>query len=72
MPNPMLFVPLCLRVSLPLFGSYTLNGQECYFLRQERGTILPVYSIASPPLNQNLERAPKVLRVGQRLKLPDC
>ena len=45
MPNPILFVSLCLRVSLRLFGNYALNGQVCYLLRQEQGTILPVYSI---------------------------
>ena len=32
------------KVSLPLFGSYTLNGQQCYFLRQEQWMILPVCS----------------------------
>ena len=36
-----IFVPLCLCVSLPLVGSYTLNGQECYFFGQEQGTFYP-------------------------------
>ena len=38
---PILFVPLCLCVSLPLFGSYALNEQEGYFFGQEQGIFLP-------------------------------
>ena len=36
-----LFVPLCFCVSLPLFGSYALNGQEGYFFGQEQGISIP-------------------------------